>query len=347
MKVVLVGAGMIPIPPPGYGAVEKHIWNLAQALEARGHDVSIVNDVFGADSKDEYRFAFWARKQVKQIPHDVLHLHTPGVATIFQAMGPRDWIYTTHSRHWAGAEGIGPKIGFMLERRAVAAATECIAVSRFVAQQIERPRPAHVVPNGVDVDRYAPALSARTGRVVVGVGEIAEHKQWHVAADAVGALRAAGMDVELRIAGPIRDVMYAKRLEAAGARLLGALDESELVKHLAEGDILAHPSVSESFGMAVVEGMACGLPVVCSDLLSFLVTHGKEGLLIPTEGNEQRVTKMREHLHLLLQDERLRRSLGAAARASAVEAYSWPSVAERVEKVYERAVAAGAGRKAA
>src|SRR5581483_10610761 len=79
MRIVQVGAGMIPIPPPDYGAVEKHIWNLTGALQARGHDVRIVNRVFGPTSKDEYRFALWARKEAAREPYDVLHLHTPGV----------------------------------------------------------------------------------------------------------------------------------------------------------------------------------------------------------------------------------------------------------------------------
>lgn len=337
LRIVHVGAGMIPIPPPGYGAVEKHIWNLTQALDARGHSVRIVNKVFGETSKDEYRFALWARREVAREPYDVLHLHTPGVATIFQAMGPRRFVYTTHSRHWAGAEGVGERIGFWLEKRAVAAAQEVIAVSRFVGQQIGRP--SHVIPNGVDVERYAPIPQARQGRLVVGLGEVAEHKQWHVAAAAVRDL-----DAQLVIIGPIRDVGYAKRVEEMGAgkvTLLGAVDETELVRRLGEADVMAHPSLSESFGMAVVEGMSAGLPVIVSDLLSFLVTHGQEGYLIPSKDEAERVRRLRERLAALLADPALRARMGAAARETALRAYSWPSVAERVEAVYQAAARGG------
>lgn len=333
LRIALVGAGMIPIPPPGYGAVEKHIWNLAQALEARGHNVRIVNQVFGPASKDEYRFALWARREVAREPYDVLHLHTPGVAAIFGALGPRRWVYTTHSRHWSTVHGAGERIGFWLERRAVAAAAEVIAVSRFVGQQV--PRAAHVVPNGVDVERYVPLPAARTGRVVIGLGEVAEHKQWHVAAAAV-----RGLDAQLRIVGPIRDVTYAKRVEEAGggkAVLLGALDEADLVRALGEADVMAHPSLSESFGMAVVEGMSAGLPVVASDLLSFLVSR-KEGYLIPSKDEAERVRRLRDALARLLADPVERARMGAAAREAAVRGYSWPSVAERVEAVYRRAL---------
>jgi glycosyltransferase involved in cell wall biosynthesis len=338
VRVVLVGAGMLPIPPVDYGAVEKHIWNLAQALEKQGHSVRIVNKVFGPHSKDEYRFAFWARHEVAREPWDIVHVHTPGVATIFSAMGPRRFVYTTHSRHWAGASGLGENVGHFLETRAVARAVETIAVSRFVADQIERP--THVVPNGVDITKYAPLWDARTGRRAVGVGEVAPHKQWHVAAEA--AQRAGA---ELRIAGPVRDVAYAKRVESAGATLLGALGEDELTRLLGESDVMIHPSVSESFGMAVVEGMSAGLPVICSDLLSFLVQHGEEGFLIPTNGSdEQRIEAASSFLARLLADAPLRRRMADAARAKAAAGYSWDSVAARVVTVYEKAMAKAGAR---
>jgi glycosyltransferase involved in cell wall biosynthesis len=333
VKITMVGAGMIPIPPPGYGAVEKHVWNLSRALVARGHAVRIVNEVVGPTSRDEYRWALRARRLVAAEPYDVLHLHTPGVATVFHALGPRRWVYTTHSRHWAGASGAGEKLGFLLERRAVAHAQEVIAVSRFVAQQIDRP--THVVPNGVDVARYAPDLAARTGRRVVGLGEVAAHKRWHLAARAV---RALGADAELRIVGPLRDPAYADRVEAEGggrAKLLGPMDEADVIRELAQADVLVHPSVTESFGMAVVEGMSCGLPGVCSDMLSFLVAHGQEGFLVPTKGaDEARAEAIRARLAELLGDADLRARMGRRARETAVAGYSWASVAEQVERVY-------------
>ena len=333
LRVALVGAGMIPIPPPGYGAVEKHVWNLSRALERRGHEVRIVNRVFGPASKDEYRFALWARKEARRAPFDVLHLHTPGVATVFRAAGQTPFVYTTHSRHWAGTRGLGEKVGFFLERQAVARAEQVIAVSRFVAQQIDRP--TTVVPNGVEVERYAPDPALRTGRVVVGLGEVADHKRWHLVAMAI-----RGLPAELRLVGPVRDAAYATRVEQAApgqVRLLGALSEDELVAELSRADAMAHPSVSESFGMAVVEGMSAGLPIVCSDFLSFLVEHGKEGWLVPTQGtDEARAAALRDRIGALLADPQARTRMGEAARRKAVADYSWARVAEQVEAVYRR-----------
>lgn len=332
LRIVLVGSGMLPIPPVDYGAVEKHVWNLARALGERGHHVRIVNKVFGSASKDEYRFAFWARREVARGAGDVVHVHTPGVAAIFAALGPRRFVYTTHSRHWAGASGLGQNVGHFLEKRAVGNAVEVIAVSQFVARQIARP--THVVPNGVDVAKYAPRWAARTGRRAVGVGEVAPHKQWHVAAEAA---RRCG--VALSVAGPVRDVAYAKRVESLGANLLGAVGEQDLVALLGESDVMLHPSVSESFGMAVVEGMGAALPIVCSSLLSFLVQDGVEGYHIPTDGTDAvRVDAAAARLRTLIEDGAARRRMGEAARAKAIAEYSWESVAARVETVYASAL---------
>lgn len=332
LRVVLVGGGRIPIPPPDYGAIEKHIWYLAQELEKLGHSVRIVNKVFGPEYRHEYPFARWARRELRAEPYDVVHVQTPVVANLFHLTGV-PYVYTTQSRHWSGTNGWSQRFGHLLETRAVAHASQAIAVSSFVADLIDRP--THVVPNGVNVDVYAPRPEQRTGRRVVGVGEVVHHKQWHVAAEAL-----RGMDATLEVAGPIRDVAYADRLEASGARLMGSLAEPDLARFLGEADILVHPTISESFGMAVVEGMSAGLPVVCSDMLSFLVTEGTHGLHVPTRASDEvRIEAMRDCLARLLADAPLRHALGEAARDKAVAGYSWPSVAAGVERVYRMVVA--------
>lgn len=333
----MVGAGMIPIPPPDYGAVEKHVWNLSQALERIGHDVHVVNTVFGPASHQEYQFALWARRKVNALRADVVHLHTPGVASVFATLGPRRFVFTTHSRHWSTREGLGENVGFFLEKRACKRALETIAVSKMVAASLaELEVRATVIPNGVDVERYVPDRSARKGNRIVGLGEIAEHKRWHVAAAAI-----KGLPATLTLVGPVRDPRYASECEAAApgqVTIAGPVDEADLVKTLAEADALAHPSVSESFGMAVVEGMACGLPIVASDVVGPLVAPNENGFVVPVSMKEaERVAAFRKAFEMLLADGHLRRLMGERSRERAVAEYAWDVVAKRVAEVYERA----------
>jgi glycosyltransferase involved in cell wall biosynthesis len=337
MRIALLGAGMISIPPPDYGAVEKHVWNLARCLEGLGHDVTIVNEVFGPRSADEYRFGVWAARRVKKGNFDVVHVHTPGVALAFSLLGPKEFVYTTHSRHWATREGLGENVGFFLEKRAVKKARRVIAVSPAVATElVELDVRGTVIPNGVDVDKYAPATHTHRGDRVVGLGEIAPHKKWHLAAEAI-----RGLNAHLTLVGPIRDPRYGSMVEDAApgqVTLLGPVPEEDLVRTLAESDVLVHPSVSESFGMAVVEDMACGLPVVASDIIGDLVRDGENGFKVPTATPEdERVQDYRKHLEILLADARLRKAMGARSRERAVAEYSWERVAERVAAVYAEA----------
>ncbi len=335
MKVALVGAGMIPIPPPDYGAVEKHVWNLSIALGRLGHEVAIVNKVFGPASRDEYRFARWASRELSRSAFDVVHVHTPGVALVFSLAGPKRFVYTTHSRHWATREGVGERVGFALEKRAVRKAAAAIAVSPFVGAHLaELGVRGTVIPNGVDLDLYKPDRAARKGNRVVGLGEIAPHKRWHLAAEAV-----RGLPAHLVLVGPIRDPAYASAVESTApgqVTLLGPVDEKDLARILGEADVQVHPSVSESFGMAVVEGMASGLPVVASDIVGSLVANGENGFVVPVSAPDaDRVAAMRKHLDLILADGALRRALGEASRVRAAE-YGWDAIAARVAGVYAR-----------
>lgn len=337
VHVALVGTGMIPIPPPDYGAVEKHIWNLAQALEDRGHDVDIVHEVVGSSSLAEYRFAWRARSRVQALDPDVVHVHTPGVAAVFTVAGPRRFVFTSHSRHWTTREGLGEHLGFLLERWASSRAVETVAVSPMVAERMARRGvEATVVPNGVDLHRYAPAWDERAGDTVVGVGELAPHKGWHLVAEAV-----ADLDARFHHVGPPRSPDYARRVREAApgqVTLDGRVPEEDLVAALAQGDVLAHPSVSESFGMAVVEGMASGLPVVASDFLAPLFEPDANGYTVPVDApDRQRVEVLRDHLGALLEDPERRRAFGERSRAIAEERYGWDGVAGALEPVYEAA----------
>lgn len=341
MRVTLVGTGMLPIPPTGYGAVEKHIWHLAGALEELGHETRIIHQARGQRSRHEYAFALWARKKVAAGAYDVLHLHTPGVAAVFGLLGPRRFVYTTHSRHWMTVERPGERVGLALERRAVGNAQATIAVSEQIAAKVGASGRVHVVPNGVDTHRYRPRPEARNGGRLVGLGVIAPHKQWHIAARAV-----EGTPWRLTLVGPVQDEAYRRQVEAAApgrVRVLGVLPEDLLTTTLGESDALVHPSRSEGLPMAVIEGMSAGLPVIGGPALAGLVAHERTGLLVGQTDNETvDVGAFRQALRRLAEDPPLLRAMGENARREAVDRFDWLVVARSVVDVYERAAAQNA-----
>jgi D-inositol-3-phosphate glycosyltransferase len=112
----------------------------------------------------------------------------------------------------------------------------------------------------------------------------------------------------------------------------GTVSQDELPYYYSAAQVLVVPSRYESFGMVALEAMACGTPVIASDVggLSSLVRDGRTGFLVP-DGDPRALA---DRLLPLLRDPVLRRELGHHGIATA-EAYSWPTIAERIELEYE------------
>ncbi len=337
LSVVMVGSGMIPIPPPGYGAVEKHIWHLSRALEARGHEIRLLSEVVGPGGMDEYRFALMARRRVRGMAYDVLHLHTTGVAFTFHLLGPGGYVYTSHSRHWTLRRGLNERLGFALEKVAVAGAKRVIALSDRMFHQMGCPAKAEVVPNGVDTDLYRPDYDAREGNRVVAVGRVEPHKGFHLASRAL-----EGLGATLTIVGPVPAGRYGEGLRALPwVNLIGEVEEEVLVHHLATSDVYIHPSSSEAFSLAVVEAMAAGLPIVGTEACASQVEEGGNGYVVSGGTEVERTRNLRDRLSALLSDPSMRQSMARRSRALAEERYRWSLIAGQVEDVYRRAVDRG------
>ena len=330
MKVLLAGSGLLPVPPPGHGAVERHVAALADALRRHGHEVEIFAPVIG-----EWRFAWRLARRFRRTRPDVLHVHTTAAAAFLGARGV-PFVYTSHSRHWRSAEGARERAGFALERFACRRATAVVALTPGVrdAMRQEAVRPV-VVPNGVDLQRFAPGPGRGAGPAlrVLCVGEVREHKAQHVVVEA-----ARGLAAQVRIVGPLRDVVYARRLDAPHVEIRGPVDDDTLIEEYRAADVLAHLSTSEALSLAVLEGMACGLPLVASDICEGQIEDGVNGLVVKAALPEaERVAATRAAFERLAGDAALRARMGAESRRMAEARFSWDAVAERLEPVYASA----------
>jgi glycosyltransferase involved in cell wall biosynthesis len=100
----------------------------------------------------------------------------------------------------------------------------------------------------------------------------------------------------------------------------GRVGQTELASILRSADCLILPSRFDSFGMVVPEAMACGLPVIVSDMVGAkeLVADGRNGFIVPAENISALVTRMRWMIH----NRRFSREMSLEARAAAEQA-SW------------------------
>jgi D-inositol-3-phosphate glycosyltransferase len=112
---------------------------------------------------------------------------------------------------------------------------------------------------------------------------------------------------------------------------LGRRSQEALPYYYASADAVVMPSLYESFGMVALEAMACGTPVVASDVggLPFIVRDGETGFLVP----ERDPQSLAECLSQLIRDPALRKRLGDRGIQVARD-YAWPRIADRIEALY-------------
>jgi glycosyltransferase involved in cell wall biosynthesis len=202
---------------------------------------------------------------------------------------------------------------------------------------------------GVDVERYRPPAEHGEGsrRGVLYVGRILPHKGINYLVEAIDP------GVPLRIVGRPYHEEYLRLLRqlAAGKDVTfvtGASDE-EVVREYQRCLVSVLPSVNtnvygettalpELLGFTAMEAMACGAPVLCTDVggLSEVVVDGVTGFLVPPNDPEA----LRARIRQLLGDPALAAQLGAAARRRIAEQFTWDKVAERCLAAYTAPAAA-------
>jgi len=132
-------------------------------------------------------------------------------------------------------------------------------------------------------------------------------------------------------------------LLAAVATFVGAQGQDVLPYYYSAADVVVMPSHYESFGLVALEAMACGTPVVASDVggLSYTVEDGVTGFLVP----QRNPLALADRICDILNDGLFRDQLGRQALAVA-QRYSWQQIADQIVGVY-REVAPVAFEKAA
>ncbi|MFM6021394.1 MAG: glycosyltransferase family 4 protein [Dolichospermum sp.] len=114
--------------------------------------------------------------------------------------------------------------------------------------------------------------------------------------------------------------------------LPGCLSREILPAYYAAADICVVPSHYEPFGLVAIEAMACGTPVVASDVggLQFTVVNEETGLLVPP----QNVPAFNHAIDQILSDHQWQQKLGKAAQKRVIDKFSWHGVASQLDKLY-------------
>lgn len=330
IKVLYIGSGRYAIPPNGYGAVEKHIWNLSNGIRSLGHEVYIINNVVAKNSLGEYKFALFSTREAKKIDYDVLHLHTAPTGFVYSLLGYK-FVYTSHSRHWSGAYSIRDVYGLSVEKHNIKYAKEVISLTEEIKKKMGGYEKIHVIPNGVDVHIYKP--SSTKNKTIVLMGEVSPRKDIHIAFKALKGIN----NVNVIVIGPVKDKEYLSYLKniMPNAIFTGEIGELKMIEILSTSMVFLHPSRSEGLSMAIIEAMSCGLPVICSDV-SYPLVSQENGFVFDSKLDERQITSfIKEKVELILNDENLSKGISINNRKKIEKFYSWEAIAKEVEKVYK------------
>ncbi len=372
MNIAILFGGECPLPPEAIGAVEIRWYNVGLILAGMGHSVTLIGKGGTAFSRNRRNFKCTIVPGFIPSRHRLVTLFRALVnsAQMLRLVTPCDILVVNNAwamllmRFWGRRKfrrvvvnvARMPKVFFWFRNKgADVFVCPTAAVARHVKNLI--PATMHskvcVVPNPVDTVSFNSNSGhsvADSKKIVIAYhGRINREKGLHVLAEAVRGLIEAYPDIRLKLIGPVSEaqggsgVAYKRELdEILGNHLHWVApisDRAALARELLSCTIYCYPSLAENgetFGVAPLEAMGLGLPVVVSALECFsdFVKDDENGLIFDHRNSEP-ATALKACLERLLSDIGLRRRIAAAA-ASSAKCFSTENIAAMYSDLFQR-----------
>jgi len=359
---------------PVLGGIENHIRQLAVGLRGMGVETQVLvtnttrrtvqEELDGVPVVKTARllnlssapislsFYPWLRRLEKQI--DIAHAHMPyppGELGQLVCGRSRRFVVTYHSdivRQRVLGALYRPFLWQVLRRADRIAVSNPVYIqdSPFLRAHADKCRVIHF---GVDLERFArtPTVEAQAARwrarwpgrqLVLFVGRLRHYKGVNVLIDAAARLPDQAEFLIVGV-GPLADALHRQAQHSGVAErvhFLGELSDEEVTALYHAADVFVLPSTNraETFGIVQLEAMACGLPVICTELgtgTSYVNQHGVTGLVIPPNDPEALAAALQQ----LLEHPEQRRAFGAAGRRRIEQAFTRQEMLRRTLALYE------------
>lgn len=356
------------------GGVKEYVLAIQAELTRRGHSAKVITpqprhfqgnppkDVIFLGGSTDFRSPFHTTAQIsatvnpdrveevlKHEKFDVLHFHEPWVPIIGRQIlsksGTIPNVATFHAK-------LPDTIVSRTIGKAITPYTKSIIRYLDVLTAVSEPaaeyamqltdKPVSLVPNGIDLKKYSPRKSVYGpgAPTIFYVGRLEKRKGVRYLIEAFEVLQATMPDARLIIggSGPDREqleMMIFER-EIRNVQFVGFLSDNEKIRLMKQSDLFCSPAVfGESFGIVLLEAIACGTPIVAGDNPGYtylLRERGEIGLVNPRE-----TTDFARRMHLLLTDTEIRKAWQAWARVF-IKQFSYDKVVDQYETVYDRAI---------
>jgi len=358
-----------PVPserPTGIGIAA---YNMSLALSRRGLTVHFVcrgeanktvwvNDHLVVHtvrnySRDNLRVAL---DVIKKERPEVVHVHSTAALPSLLLGRALGRAVVVHSH---GDEPLRPLRPALMRKVGINFSHRVVAVSEATRKDIinhQRVSPKKVVVayNGVNIGDFKPSgqspeVLAKYGlesfeRIILSIGAIQARKgQWRIIQCLPAILKEWPNLVYVNVGRPY-DEVYQARLRGDAERLgisenvrfLSGVPDEDLVSLINSAWLCVHPSSYEPFGLAVVEEMACGRPVVAFNVAALpeIIENGVDGILVAPEDSPGLTSSILN----LLGDASLAKRIGEAARQKVATKFTWDLAAAQLEGIYEEIV---------
>jgi len=367
MKIVHVYKDYYPV----LGGIENHVRMVAEEQARRGHDVTVLvtnrslsgevsepNGVrlikagrFGtvASTPLSLSLAGWLRR----LPCDMAHLHFPypvGEMAYLAVGKGRRMVITYHSdivRQKDLLQVYAPFLRRILQRadRILPTNQRYVETSPYLQPVAAK---CTVVPLGIDLSRFAAADQSKVDAIrqkhgeslLVFVGRLRYYKGLEYLIRAMANVPARLLVIGT---GPMAKPWKALTAELGLTKkvlFLGDIDDVDLPAYHYASRLFVLPSSqrSEAYGVSMLEGMACGLPAVSTELgtgTSYVNQNGETGIVVPPADS----AALAAAINRLLADDALRAQYGAAARERAWGLFSLGAMVDRIMDVYNEVLA--------
>ena len=348
--------------PATYGGIEKHVDEIARRLGARGHDVtvfcrthytpahSVVPNVhlsrrpsIRTKHLDAASHVAWCTFEAMLRRFDIVHFHAlgPSLFSAVPRMGGARTAVTVHGLDWQ-REKWGRFAKWVLRQCEGPAArfpNHTIVVSRTLREyfRAQHAREATFIPNGTNLPAPRPAQKIQSygltpGRYVLFVGRLVPEKGVHFLCEAFLGVET---DMKLALVGGLSFsedyVQELRRFESDRIRLLDYVYGEALEELWSNAYLVALPSTMEGQSIALLEALSYGRCVLVSDIPENLEVASE----VAVSFRSRDVPDLRAKLEMLIRNPDRVREYEARGREHIQKHYSWDTVAEQTEAVYE------------
>ncbi|MHA1862047.1 MAG: glycosyltransferase family 4 protein [Candidatus Ranarchaeia archaeon] len=360
MRVCLLSATIAPDAVGGRGKYARELYN---ALNELGIDVTVVTGLWNRKIKDpniiqvkipHYRYVwlpFWvrvARRILRKRKFDVVHIN--GERESLGYTGSYPAVTTIHD---LGAVHMNMHLLKFILKRNTKSAIRIITPSEVVRNELCRTYPlikkdtVITIHNGVNFNVFHQGLDHMLirrrynirGLMLLYLGRIAKYKGIEHILSAFEQLRKEYNDLSLVIAGSpsinMKKTYKTWQTRHSDVFFAGRVSDAEVPFYYAAADcFVTYSYAGEGFGLTLAEAMACGTPVICSDLPAFREVVDDHGILVPANNQEKLATAIRS----ILENPELRISLGKAGANHIRKNFNWANTAKKHIEVYEKAI---------